>query len=319
MNKNIVSALFFAVSSFFLYGQQIPLFTQTSASSFLYNPAIAGTKQILDFRMGYRSQWTGLEGAPQTEYASVNARLLYGSMGLGGFVYQDQTGPTSRTDYTGAYAFHLRFPDVELSLGISGSMMQYTINGPKITVQTPGDVAVDQNAAKTILAPDASAGFYIYNDRFHFGFSALNLLDSKINTYPVNVVIVDGSTLTPHLFMSFGYNFSGNPDYVWENDAFAFSFKASPILVGYSLRVFCKKTFIIGTAIRFYDAVAFQVGYIFANNTFNICYSYDVATSDLRYYNNGSQEVTLIYSIGARKKAKRGNDVFQQQKYGYMF
>ena len=308
----------FLLFPFFLSGQQIPFYTQTTSTSFLINPAIAGTKKSLDLRIGYRNQWTGFDGAPVTEYASLNSRLFAGRMGLGVYAYKDETGPISRTNYTGAYAFHLRFPDVELSIGLSGSIIQYQINGSKITIQTPGDLVIDQTKTKTILAPDVGTGFYIYNDRFHFGASALGLLSSTINDYGKGSIPKEPGSLNTHFYLSLGYNYSGNPDFIWENNAFATYVKATPIFMGYSLRMFYKRKIIIGTSIRLRDAIALNVGYVIADK-FHISYSYDVIVSHLRPYNGGSHEVMLAYSVVGKKKIHRGNDSFQRQKYGYMF
>ena len=75
-----------------LYSQQEAFFSQYRVNSFLFNPAIAGTKQTFDARAAYRSQWVGYSGAPTTSSISFHSRLYKGAIGLGGFAVQDQVG-----------------------------------------------------------------------------------------------------------------------------------------------------------------------------------------------------------------------------------
>ena len=54
-------------------------------------------------------------------------------MGYGAYVYNDVTGPTSRTGLTGSYAYNIAITgDIRLSMGISASIMQYRIDGTQL-------------------------------------------------------------------------------------------------------------------------------------------------------------------------------------------
>ncbi|WP_257667254.1 T9SS type B sorting domain-containing protein [Parapedobacter tibetensis] len=46
--------------------QQRPQYTQYIFNGFLANPAVAGIERYVDLKMGARSQWQGVDGAPQT-------------------------------------------------------------------------------------------------------------------------------------------------------------------------------------------------------------------------------------------------------------
>src|ERR1700712_1844778 len=58
-----------------VYGQQQPQYTQYIFNTLLINPAVSGIENYVDVKAGYRSQWTGLTGAPVTTYFSVTAPL----------------------------------------------------------------------------------------------------------------------------------------------------------------------------------------------------------------------------------------------------
>ena len=52
--------------------QQISQYTQYVFNHFSINPAVAGSKDCLDVRLGYRRQWVGFENAPVTAWASLH-------------------------------------------------------------------------------------------------------------------------------------------------------------------------------------------------------------------------------------------------------
>ncbi len=55
--------------------QQQPYYTQYILNNFILNPALAGIENYWDFKVSYRNQWVGLQGAPRTLYLTVNAPL----------------------------------------------------------------------------------------------------------------------------------------------------------------------------------------------------------------------------------------------------
>jgi type IX secretion system PorP/SprF family membrane protein len=306
------------------YGQQLPFFTQFPSDELFFNPAVAGTKRTYDARINYRMQWVGFPDAPVTEGLSLNYRMPGGKMGLGAYLYQDITGPTQRNDYTLCYAYHIKFPDLVLSLGAAGSMMEYFVNGSKVTIHQVYDPAIDQGLTSHAWAPEASAGMFLYNDRWQLGLSVDNLLSMKENLYKkynpdtAKLGIVQ---LAPHFYGYLSYNFSGNPDYVWQSTLFAALAAGTPMYLAYSLRVHIKEKFYIGASYRINDAVALDLGVTIRNN-FEVCYSYDLITSSLSHYTSGSHEITLIFSTDSFKKGGKGGDnydSFQKKKFGYMF
>ena len=58
-----------------LFAQQKPQYTQYVFNNLLLNPAVTGIENYTDVKAGYRTQWTGLSGAPVTSYLTVDAPL----------------------------------------------------------------------------------------------------------------------------------------------------------------------------------------------------------------------------------------------------
>src|SRR6476620_7722859 len=55
--------------------QQQGQYSQYMMNYFLINPAVAGADEFLDARIGYRMQWTGIEGAPRNYYMTVHSPI----------------------------------------------------------------------------------------------------------------------------------------------------------------------------------------------------------------------------------------------------
>ncbi|MEO6884209.1 MAG: type IX secretion system membrane protein PorP/SprF [Bacteroidia bacterium] len=306
------------LSAFFLYSlsnfaQQLPYYTQFRANDLFFNPAIAGTKKLIDIRTDYRLQWVGFDGAPVTKTLTLNSRFMNGKMGAGACIYVDQTGPTTRTNYMLDYAYHIKFNDAELSFGLSGSMTEYFLDGGLMTIHNSQDPSVNQALTDKSWAPDAGAGIYLYNDRYHFGLSMSNLLQGTERFKASDAKVA----FAPHYYSSIGYNFSVNPDYIFEHTLFINYVGGAPFLVDYSLRMHYKEKMFIGLCYIMQDAISLQAGVTVKTN-FQVSYSYDLVTSPLHLYNNGSHEIMLIYSTDLKKK-KGTNSDFLKKKYGYLF
>ena len=84
--------------------QQLPQITQYMINDYAINPAIAGMQDFYQVKSTIRNQWTGVTDAPRTTILSI-----YGGkgehVGLGGLVFNDQTGPTSRIGGSASYTY----------------------------------------------------------------------------------------------------------------------------------------------------------------------------------------------------------------------
>jgi type IX secretion system PorP/SprF family membrane protein len=301
--------------SSFAVAQQLPYYTQANTNYYMLNPAVAGTKKLIDARICYRTQWVGFEGAPVTQAFTLHSRFFKGMMGAGLIMYKDETGPLKHLNYGASYAFHARFPDVELSLGATGNMMKYTLTGADVTTHTSGDMAIDRTIEDSDWVPDLSFGALLYNDRFHFGISMLNMVEGTAQFYEEDSLKEGAVTTRGHTFLSLGYNFSVGPDFVWEHTVQAGSVTGAPLLIDYNLRIHVREQFYGGFAFRVKDAVAFQAGYTF-KKILQIGYSYDLLVSRLRPYQSGSHEITLSVKTNIIDDKRKGKlDEFVRQKY----
>jgi type IX secretion system PorP/SprF family membrane protein len=285
----------------------------------MLNPAVAGTTKTIDARMNYRNQWVGFDGAPKTMGVSAHGRFYKGMMGAGGYVYRDQIGPSSITTIALAYAFHLKFEDTELSIGINGNYNMQKIDPSKITYQNTQDPVITDlyNYTKSNI-PNAAFGVLYYNDRFHVGAAMNNLLGTTYEFPKQSKTRRAEMKTVPHYSFSVGYNWSENQDFVWENNLFANLVVGTPILIDYNLRLHIQHKFFVGAGIRLANSVIGQFGYTIEDFA-QVSYSYDYSTNNLRPYNSGTHEIKLVYLFDKNKLSKHGqNKRFQHQKFQYL-
>lgn len=297
-----------------IYAQQLPFYSQYRNNIFMLNPAIAGTNQNIDVRANYRTQWVGYDGAPTTSTISFHSRLCKGMLGLGGFAVKDAIGPNQQTNYNLSCAYHIRFPDVELSLGAAGYLTQYSLNGNQMTLHNTQDPSINQGIVTTAWTKNAGVGIYLYNDRFNIGLSALNYLQPEIKVFTEDTTkhgIVKDIVQANFIF---GYNYIPNENYMCENNFYVNYVAGAPILLDYTFRFHYKKKLVLGASIRLKDALVGHLGYTIMKN-FQVNYSYDFLISKLQNYSGGTHEITLIYSYNLSVIKNR----FLKQKYNYLF
>ena len=151
--------------------QQLPLFTQYRSNQGAINPAsISGDYLVyennMSFGASYRRQWTGIDASPITQ--NIYAEYLNNERGAfnfltGGYLINDNTGPTGFTGVYGRFAGVLTGGDPQmagLSFGLNIGMVQYKVDGTKIKLRDQSDVLGNQSYSQWY--PDAGVGVYAY-------------------------------------------------------------------------------------------------------------------------------------------------------------
>ena len=86
--------------------QQEPQYTQYMYNTMVYNPAYAGSKGHFSIEALYRTQWVGLDGAPDTGTISFNTPVgVSEKVGLGVSIIHDRIGPSQETYFDALTTF----------------------------------------------------------------------------------------------------------------------------------------------------------------------------------------------------------------------
>ncbi|MGC9342433.1 MAG: PorP/SprF family type IX secretion system membrane protein [Bacteroidales bacterium] len=290
--KRILYILFLLAASLsWVNGQQSPHFTQYMLNDFVINPAVAGTKDYYQIRSNHRFQWIGLTDPPLTNTLSIYGPHSKLPMGFGGYIYNDVTGPTSRTGITGSYAYNIEINrDIRISGGISFGIMQYKLDGAQLTVKETNDLAI-QPIVYNSYVPDASIGLYAYADEWYAGFSVSQLLNNKLNLFEDNNGL---NKLKSHFYLTGGYKYEINRDFVAEPSVIIKGTAPGIYQFDLTARVLYQDMVWGGLSYRLKDAVSVLLGYIY-DQKFYFGYAYDIGVNDIRSYNAGTHEIMIGY------------------------
>jgi type IX secretion system PorP/SprF family membrane protein len=232
-----------------------------------------------------RNQWVGVTDAPRTTVLSIYGKYRESNVGLGGVVFNDQVGPTSRTGLSLSYAYHFSLTDnMKMSLALSGGFTQIKIDPNHLHFKDFEPQA--QGGILSSSVPDATFAFYLYSKDWYVGASIPQLLNSNLGFFDDGYMAAydfnqDGS-LERHYFAMAGYKWKVNYDYVVEPSVLLKSVTPAPIVVDIGLKVTYQNKLWMGTNYRTNGDIGLLLGY-----------SYDMVTSGLGDYTSGSHEFML--------------------------
>ncbi len=279
------------------HAQQMPLYTQYIFNSFAYNPALAGTHNYYQIRSNTRVQWAGITDHPLTNVLSVYGPHKEKDMGFGGTLFNDVTGPTSRSGISGSYGYNIALNEqLRLSMGLSLGILQYKIDGSNIDLW---DEEMDplQNTVYSKTLPDATIGLYLYTYNYHIGFSTSQLLNNRLKFIESDTLNFSGmSKLKSHFFLTGGYRYLINNEWSVEGNSVIKYVHPAPVQLDLSVKGIYQNKAWGGLAVRTQDAISVLIGYIHEKQ-YHFGYSYDFTFSSIRKYNSGSHEITIGYKF----------------------
>ena len=297
--RKITTILFLAViaGSGSLWGQQMSQYTQYMFNDFVINPAIAGIHDYYQIRTNHRFQWVGLTDPPLTNSISFYGPHEKRDMGYGGYIYNDVTGPTSRTGFTGAYAYNIAInSELRLSMGLYLSLMQYRIDGTQLKPKDVSDPSI-LNMVSTSYMPDAGLGAYLYAENYYVGLSLAQLLNNNVKIFDNK----DGiNRLKTHINLTGGYSYEIDMNWSLEPSVMIKGTAPKELSFDITARVDWKKMLWGGVSYRFQDAISILIGYRY-EETLIFGYAYDIGITTFRKYNSGTHELMIGYRFNAVK------------------
>jgi len=321
MKKAIISVTFLLALMVSVNGQELPKFSQFYRSMVISNPSVTGIDDFLDIKLGYRDQWSGIEGSPRTFFASFNANLnslknayalrtgnpnnpavkskVLSKNGLGIIFLADIYGPAKQTIFMINYAQHYKLSSkVFFSLGLSAGINNLSFDEKLLNVNDPDPYYENFiHNARSSYYFDASAGASIYSDKFYFGYAVNHLLENKasFNDNPY------GDFYKMHHNFYAGLNLKASSQLHFLPGLMIRYIKDTPLEFDASIRARFKDFFVLGVTYKDGQVIGAMVGLIL-NNYVNFSYSYDYSFSKLRYYNKGTHEVVLGINLMNFKK-----------------
>ncbi|MDB5116050.1 MAG: hypothetical protein JWQ79_1542 [Mucilaginibacter sp.] len=329
-NRILYLLVFFVFVVQLAKAQQLPQYTQYVFNNYLLNPAVTGIENYTDAKLGYRSQWTGLDGAPVTSYLTINAPIgqnfiegdataspgdgmnpssrLFSQTyqasephhGVGLMLVTDKAGPITQTNIDATYAYHLGLgPQLNLSVGVSAGVNHISLNTSQITLATPLDPAIS-NGNNSQWKPDLGAGVWLYSANYYVGLSVQQLLPENLYFSTSNTA-VDVSKTVPHYFLTAGTKLYVSDDITLLPSFLIKEIQPVPLTYDVNLKASFQDKFWLGGSYRHGDSFGVLAGFNLSS-FINVGYSYDITTSALNTVSNGTHEIVIGLLLNNRYK-----------------
>ena len=297
--KRISILLFVICFGGLLKAQQLPQITQYMNNNYVINPAVAGMYDYYQVNTTIRNQWAGINDAPRTSVISIYGRHSE-HVGLGGMVYNDVTGPTSRIGGSASYTYAFQLTQkVKLSLALQGGFTQFKIIKNNIPVMDQDDpLMLGGDVVRTL--PDATFGFNVSGNKWYIGAAIPQLLSSELKLMDDDFARIYDTTsqngkLASHIYVLGSYTYDINPTISIEPSFFLKSVAGAKTQIDFGVKSEYKEMIWVGMNYEMNNdlsSIAALLGYKI-NDRFNIGYSYGTPSSATSSYHSGSHEFML--------------------------
>ncbi len=282
--------MFFSIVS---NAQQDAQYTQYMYNTIEVNPAYAGSRGALSVFGLYRTQWIGLDGAPETSTFSVNTPLKNSDLGLGVSLVNDKIGPTVENTLSADLSYTIPTSESwNLSFGIKGTANLFNIDINKLSYEDQDDPQF-QNL-KNKFSPNVGAGIYYHSDRAYIGLSVPNFIET--NRYDSNDVAIFKEKINYYLIAGYVFNLDRLEYIKFKPALMAKMVEGAPLQVDVSGNFMFNDKFVLGLAYRWSASVSAMAGFQVTKGMY-IGYGYDHETTQLRKYNSGSHEIFLRFEF----------------------
>lgn len=283
------------------FAQQDAQYTQYMYNTLSVNPAYAGSRDVLSFVGLYRTQWVGLDGAPDTFTASLHSPVGE-KVGLGLNVTHDQIFITSETYVDIDFSYTLDLPNEgKLALGLKAGGHFLNVDTSKLNTGAfnQGDSDAEINIDNK-FSPQFGLGVFYYTDDFYLGVSAPNILETEhFDENAANNNSFATARERINFYVIAGKTFDISESVVFKPATLIKAVSGSPLQVDLSANFLIQDKLTLGAAYRWSAALSGMVGFQISDQLM-LGLAYDRETTQLRQFNDGSYEIFLRYELFKR-------------------
>ncbi|PCH76092.1 MAG: hypothetical protein COB98_07190 [Flavobacteriaceae bacterium] len=273
-----------------VFSQQDAQYTQYMYNTLGINPAYAGSRGTTSILALHRSQWVGLEGAPQTQTFAIHTPFSKSRIGLGLSFVNDKLGVATEQYLNVDISYTIPVSEKgKLAFGIKGVLNILNVDFSKLTIGDQSDpyaYNIDNR-----FSPNFGLGLYYHTPNYYIGLSLPNILETEHYK--------DGSPVASSLakermnyYLIGGYVFKLSENTKLKPALLTKYVAGAPLQIDVSLNALFREKFRIGLAYRWSAALSAMAGFQI-NENLMIGYAYDWDTTSLVNYDSGSHEVFL--------------------------
>lgn len=313
--KNIFSTILFCFFVFAAFGQQAPQNTQFMYYKMGYNPGYAGSNESTCIACLHRSQWLGLDGAPEFTALSFNMPLFNQKVGIGANLERYKVGLFESYTLDGVYSYRVRMGQGSLGMGLQASVrsLQGNFQMATATEDRTADQSIPIGQESKILA-NFGAGLYYSSPKFYVGISVPRFLKNNIDFADENNEI---SREVNHFNLMGGVTFELSESVKLQPQTLIRYVPDAPVDADANVNLIVNNRYIFGVTYRLGGNKESGVGesldvLLAAQLTENLLFSmsYDFTLSGLKETTSGSIEASLHYCFGKSEGEEYTNPRF---------
>jgi type IX secretion system PorP/SprF family membrane protein len=203
--KYIIASILLSYSGL-MWSQQESLITQYTHNMNIINPAYAGVDNESVFSSSIRTQWTGIEDAPETQTLAFSMGLGK-NVGIGLSMIRDKTFIEKQTFVGIDVSYMLKASETtDIYFGIKGGGNFYDVNTDGLQTyylqSDPSLVSINE------FNPNVGVGVLIKRQKWYASFSVPRMLNTERSKNENG--IATAATDRPHMYFSTGYDFTVN-------------------------------------------------------------------------------------------------------------
>ncbi|MEO1011514.1 MAG: type IX secretion system membrane protein PorP/SprF [Bacteroidota bacterium] len=292
------NTIFLFLAAFFWAGfvtaQQDPNYLFYRHNMNFVNPAYAGAGETTDFGINLRSQWSGVDGAPETQ-SFLFGTYLGGNVGLGATVINDRTFIESQTSVAIDFSYAVQFSNFShMYFGLKASGNSYNANTSGLAtfgiVQDPSLMNIDGG-----ITPNFGAGIYYRTRQLSLAFSIPRLFRPKRLEEGDGLARLGRNRM--HMYFMAAYDLDIGKEWILKPSTLLRHVEESPLSMDLTLALEYHGIIELGANYRLDEGLAGFVLLDF-NGNLKIGYGYEGALeSSLANTNSGTHEVFIRFKL----------------------
>ncbi|MBS1759392.1 MAG: PorP/SprF family type IX secretion system membrane protein [Bacteroidetes bacterium] len=295
----IIAAIILTVQ---VKAQQLQTSSMYELQGIYNNPSTAGTQATNMVGVSYRTQWSGISGSPKTATVFGSFGLPEHNIGLGGYIYRDETGPTSRTGVALQFAKHIPTGNGGIfSLGIEARGLQFAIDRAKLSSTLGADPALGTSSNKFKF--DAGFGVSYNGKKLQLGAAASQLVQSKLGFYTGNLGTGESARLYRHYYFHGAYKWDIDGSTTLTPSVLFTYLPNAPLEIQGGVRVEHNELFWWGLGYRAHQSFILSAG-LNINKKLTIGYAFDIYNTPNNVFDGGNNAHELLLRFNFSKQGK---------------
>ncbi|UOX32678.1 type IX secretion system membrane protein PorP/SprF [Flavobacterium sediminilitoris] len=287
--KIFFSILFLFITSSNAVAQVEPNYSLYRYTTNFFNPAAFGVDEKVTIKTNFRSQFLGIDNAPETQSISLGVPIK-DKMNLGAIVIADKVFIERTTSLFATFSYKIQVGEAtDLLFGIQAGGTFVNIDFERLGL--PVDPFLSQNA--NYFNPNIGAGFYLKNEKYFASLSVPRLFETD-RVADKNGIVTQANNKA-QLYVSGGYHFNISNDIKFIPSTLVRLSEEEIITDATGTFEFFKK-FDVGVNYRLDRAIGGLL-YITVKNRLKLGYAYESNLSDINKYDNGTHEFGLSFEF----------------------